>query len=704
MGVRFFFEEEEQRGVLHIIAFMLGILIYFSFKEEPNLTLTTLVFSFSSLLFVFSYIKKKALFVVSILQMGLFGFFISNIHTYFTDTIFLPKKIEHVVVQGEVDSVRNKITTAELILKNPVIEGLSPKETPFKIKMWVPFRGIRDSSINAPLNECYKDDELIEIAAKRGTLDSVKRVSTDTCIYKRPDGGEIKKGDIVSGFVYNLSKPMGSQVLNGYNQRRNLFFDNVGGVGSFSELYVKKHQEEKQHALYKIKKSIQEKISFLNKDTKGIVNALLLGDQSLISKPIEFLYRALGLTHILSVSGFHIGLITFFVYKLIRFLLTFIFLKTSLSPIFIRQISALGGLGVSFCYVLLSGAEPPAVRSFVMVLFLFACFFFYRSTISIRVIFITAFLLLLYKPVLLLSPGFQLSFIAVLSLCVLVKEFWGKLKPFILPHKFLAFLIALLLLNCVVTITTMPFVGYHFHKVALYGIIGNLFLSFFFSLFVMPLLVLSVALMPFGLEKWSLVLIDWILTQIHLIGEKITSFPFYMIPVPVFDTWGLICFSFGIMILCALQKKARMIGLFLICISPFSFLTIQKPDIIVAKEGRLIAVRENDTLKLNETYRHRYVSDILLLQEGILPENYMSNQKYMPSVVNVKGSKIAFDLKNCKTAEITFLPKKLKDSDCLNVYFKEDLEKIGPVYLFVNEKGINLKKLGEIDKNRPWGR
>lgn len=704
MGIRFFFNEEEQRGVLFIVAFMLGILTYFSMGKEPGLLLTGLLFFLSFLLFVFAYIKQKKVFISLFLFMGILGFFVSTLHTFFTNTIFVPKNMTNISIQGEVEFVKNKITTAEVVLKKTIVQGLSQKETPAKIKIWVPFKGIKDYALEDPLPLCKNPKELDEISNKRGDKDNKKRISTDTCLYKKPSSTEIKKGDIVSGVAYMLSTPSAPQVLNGYNQQRTLFFDNIGGIASFSELYIKKTQAEKQDILYRIKKSIQEKISFLNEDAKGVLNALILGDQSLISKPIEFLYRILGLTHILSVSGFHIGLITFLVYKFIRFLLTLLFLKTRISPIFIRQISALAGLSVSFCYVLLSGAEPPAVRSFVMVLFLFMCFFFYRSTISIRVIFVTAFLLLCYKPVLLLSVSFQLSFIAVLSLCVLVKEFSEKLKPLIMTHKFLAFFLGLLILNFVVTLTTIPFVGYHFHKIAVYGILGNLFLSFFFSIFIMPLLILSVFLMPFGLERGGLVLIDWILKHIHSVGENLTTLPFYMIPVPLFDSWGLICFAFGFMILCTLKKKARFVGILLICVAPFSFLTVQKPDVIVAKEGRLIAIRdENNTLKLNETYRHRFVSDMMLLQEGILPENYMNSQKYKPTQVEIRGQKISFDVQNCKGASITFSLKKSNNLNCLNFYSKEMLSQMGTVYLFVDKNGIRVNDLSDENKNRPWG-
>ena len=49
----------------------------------------------------------------------------------------------------------------------------------------------------------------------------------------------------------------------------------------------------------------------------SVVNALILGEQGQVSTSVETLYRALGLTHILSVSGFHIALITLLIYQLI---------------------------------------------------------------------------------------------------------------------------------------------------------------------------------------------------------------------------------------------------------------------------------------------------------------------------------------------------------------------------------------------------
>ena len=67
--------------------------------------------------------------------MGLFGFFISTFHTHFTNTILLTENLKNVTVQGEVDLLKNRITSAEIILKNPVIQGVSSEKMPEKIKI-----------------------------------------------------------------------------------------------------------------------------------------------------------------------------------------------------------------------------------------------------------------------------------------------------------------------------------------------------------------------------------------------------------------------------------------------------------------------------------------------------------------------------------------------------------------------------------------
>lgn len=703
MKIRFFLNEEEHKGIFFITAFILGILTYFSLPFEPNLLEGALFMSLLFGTFILAYCLKRLYFVTFFFFMFMAGILVSTWHTAMTNTRFLSQPITNVQVIGEVESVKNKITNAEVVLKNVTIDGMASSQIPQKIKVWVPLRGIKFGYEKQALPACEDENMLNHFSNMRGLEKKSKRVSTDTCLYKRPKPAVLEKGDVIKGMAFQINPPSMPQVMGGYNQARTLFFDEIGAVGAFSECYILKKNTQKTDFLGQIKKAIQDKIAFLKTDTKGVVNALILGDQSQVSTAVEILYRALGLTHILSVSGFHIALITLLIYKLVRFLLTFIFLKTNVSPVMIRRISALLGLCVSFLYVILSGAEPPAVRSFIMILFLFSCFFFYRSTFSVRTIFITAFLLLCYKPVLLLSAGFQLSFIAVLSLCVLVKEFSDRLKSLVLTHPILSFLFGLLLLNTLVTLATLPFIGYHFHKIALYGILGNLALSFIFSLLIMPLLVCAVFLMPFGLEKNILLLIEQLLSLLHNVGEKITLLPHWMVPVPYFASWGLGLFAFGFILFCVLKKNGRLIGVVMMLLAPLSFFVTPKADVIIAREGRLIAVRqENGSLLLNESYRHRYVSDMLLLQDGLLPEQYQNDGLFQPNMLQIKGKTIAFMPDFCEKADITFAVKKKDYTHCANLYLKEKLQEMGTVMLFIQNGEIQFKSLNLTDLYRPW--
>ncbi len=703
MKTRLFFNEEEHKGILFIMAFILGILTYFSLPFEPLFLDVMLLMGLLCVAFIIAYMLKRFHFITFFLFMFMLGIGVSTWHTSITNTRFLSQPVTHVQVLGEVESVKNKITSAEVVLKNVSILGMNNQQTPEKIKVWVPLKAVKLGYEKQTLPACADENRLDHFSNMRGLEKKSKRVSTDTCLYKRPQPAILEKGDMIKGMAFQLNPPAMPQVINGHNQARTLFFDKIGGVASFSECYILKKNVQKIDLLSLIKQTIQNKISFLKTDTKGVVNALILGEQGQVSTSVETLYRALGLTHILSVSGFHIALITLLIYNLVRYLLTFIFLKTNVSPVLIRRLSAVSGLFVSFLYVILSGAEPPAVRSFIMILFLFMCFFFYRNTFSVRTIFITAFLLLCYKPVLLLSAGFQLSFIAVLSLCVLVKEFSNRLKSLTLMHPILSFLLGLLLLNTLVTLATLPFVGYHFHKIALYGIVGNLALSFVFSFLIMPLLICSVFLMPFGYEKNVLLLTEDILSLVHNVGEKITLLPHWMIPVPYFATWGLVLFAFGFILFCVLKKKARLMGGVMMLLAPLAFFTSPKADLILAREGRLIAVRqENGQLLLNESYRHRFVSDMLLLQEGILPEHYQNNQLFQPNLLKIKGKTIAFLPDSCEKADMTFAVKKKDYSHCPNLYLKEKLQEMGTVMFFIQDDEISFKSLNEIDLHRPW--
>ncbi len=702
MAIRFFFNEEEHKGVFLVASFILGILTYFSLSFEPKIFQISVLLGLCFLLALLG-LKKRWGYFLFFLFLFVLGVFVATLHTAMAKTFFLKEKYTDVTLTGEVSQIDKRLSTAQIVLENVYIDGLRADQTPQRIKMWVSLESVFDVSANTTLKEVMSEESVKKIIESRGKIKKSKRLSTDTALFKEPPAVELKKGDVISGRAFRLTAPQTPFFSGGYYQAREFFFENIGAVGAFSNLVILKRNEIKESFLDEIRKIVKEKVDFLNQDVKGVVLALVLGEKHLLTTTIQTLYRRLGLTHILSVSGFHISLIAGLIYMLIRFLLTMVFLKTSSSGFFVRRLSAVISLFVTFCYVLISGAEPPAVRAFIMIMFLFACFFINRKVISVRTISLAAFGLLCYKPILILNVGFQLSFIAVLSLCVFVKEVSDGVKKRFYLNKFFYFLIGLILLNVFVTFATTPFIGYHFHKIATYGIIGNLLLSFVFSLIIMPLLVLSVFLMPLGIEKNILKCVEIILDNVHLFGEKIASLPHAELPVVGFASWGLLLFAFGFIMLSVFKGKIRYVGLLLILMAPFSYFWYPKKDVVISNEGRLIIVREDNKIKLNESYRHRFISDNLLLLEGILPKDYSRSNPFNYDFVDVKGIKIAFSPLQCRQADITFEVKKGDYSLCPNLYSKENLIKSGTIGMMVDKGEVTIEEFSKTDKNRPWG-
>ena len=161
--------------------------------------------------------------------------------------------------------------------------------------------------------------------------------------------------------------------------------------------------------------------------TLGILQALTLNVTSNIDKEQWELFRRTGTTHLMVISGSHIGLVAGFCYCLIKWLWSRSGRLCLYCPA--SKMASLFGFFAALLYALLAGFEPPSQRS------LFACFFlFLRTFLSQRFTVWQAWrygllLVLLYEPHAVILPGFYLSFIAVAILILINQRIaGGKIK------------------------------------------------------------------------------------------------------------------------------------------------------------------------------------------------------------------------------------------------------------------------------------
>lgn len=151
----------------------------------------------------------------------------------------------------------------------------------------------------------------------------------------------------------------------------------------------------------------------LSRRVRGIVVAMVLGDRSLLEAADVEAFRRTGTAHLLAVSGLNVTLVSLLVLWIARAALV----RTRLAVRF-RVASAAALVAISSCwgYALLTGLDPPVFRAAVMTTAVLAAQAIGRPPRGGRAIGLAAAILLFLDPTLATSPGFQLSFVAVLAL------------------------------------------------------------------------------------------------------------------------------------------------------------------------------------------------------------------------------------------------------------------------------------------------
>ncbi|NWL00497.1 competence protein ComEC [Flavobacterium collinsii] len=192
--------------------------------------------------------------------------------------------------------------------------------------------------------------------------------------------------------------------------------------------------------------------SHFSKSEMNVALALILGQQQEISQDIIQDYQYSGATHILSVSGLHVGFIMLFI--------TFV-----LKPIpntkrgsFVKLISILIALAG---FAIISGLSPSVLRSVVMFSFLAIGNHLRRNGNIYHTLLVSILLILLFEPYFLFDVGFQLSYLALFFILWLQPVFKNIYKP---KNKLFIYIWEALTVSFAAQIGTLPLCLYYFHQ------------------------------------------------------------------------------------------------------------------------------------------------------------------------------------------------------------------------------------------------
>ena len=157
-------------------------------------------------------------------------------------------------------------------------------------------------------------------------------------------------------------------------------------------------------------RSMISSIPFPHEGTAPLVNALLTGDRSSLDDSVMNSFRDSGASHILALSGLHLGIIYGILLKV-----TSIFGKHPT----VKAVRSLIIISLCGIYTLATGASPSLVRAFLFILVNETARLTHRSNNPLRVYCAALFIQTAINPQVISSTGFQLSYMAMAGIFLL---------------------------------------------------------------------------------------------------------------------------------------------------------------------------------------------------------------------------------------------------------------------------------------------
>lgn len=529
-----------------VMAFGMGIAIYFALSFEPLLLVLTVVSAGVAFTLWLTRHTSRDIWVWTFLLWGvLLGCGRSAWQSQSISSVTLPSYERAYDVTGWVESIAasGKGVRWHIVVEN--FDDLAPHEYPRKVRV--------------RLGQKHKD------AATAGDKVSLRAI---------------------------LSAPPDPVVPDGYDPAQRAFFERVGGFGfaiSTPVVEPMTYSTNLKRNLAKFRYGLAERIIRVSpEETAGLQAALLTGVRRYIPQEQTDALRAAGLAHILAISGLHMGLLAgsaFYVFTLIL---------AAIAPLSrrydVRKIAAVLGIIAATTYLFLSGASVATQRAYIMAVIVFCAVILDRRALSVRSVSVAAFVTLMLHPEALISVGFQMSFAAVLAL-VVVYRFWQERKT---PRQsFGAFaklrnnIISLSVTSFVAGIATAGFALFHFGRIARYGLAGNLLAMPLFTFAIMPLGIIALLLMPVGLEEAPLWIMGQGVSQLVKVSDWIARWDGALLRSRAAPPWVIGAYGLAFVLLLLGKWRGRFMagGLILACIIGWKLQPV--PDIRISSEGRI---------------------------------------------------------------------------------------------------------------------
>lgn len=284
---------------------------------------------------------------------------------------------------------------------------------------------------------------------------------------------------------------------------------------------------------------------------QAIALALVLGVTDGLDNDLLNAYSASGAMHVLAVSGLHVGIIYWMILLLLK-------------PIRSLSWSAWLIAGISliclWTYAFVTGLSPSVLRAVTMFSFMAIAKPFSRNTNIYNTLAASAFILLLYNPYLIMSVGFQLSYLAVIGIVYLQRPLYHVLE---IQNKFLDWCWSITCVSIAAQIATLSLGLLYFHQFPVYFLFSNLFvIPGSFVVLVLGILLLAVSFLSpvAAVVGW---LLEWTIKILNVGVFAIEDLPYSLINgvyLSTFQCWLMMGIIISFILLFEFRKFRYVIA------------------------------------------------------------------------------------------------------------------------------------------------
>ncbi|WP_310619879.1 ComEC/Rec2 family competence protein [Flexibacterium corallicola] len=448
------------------------------------------------------------------------------------------------------------------------------------------------------------------------------------------DLSQIRLGDKIRVRA-RLMAPQGAIVPGGYDFARTAYFQQIGGIG-----YTLGKPEVLQPtngwhfflSLERTRSALKDRFlsSLPASSGGGLAVALLIGDRTYLKEADKEALRRAGLAHILAISGLHLTLFSGVAFLVVRILLS-VNRALALSG-HVSAIASAFALMAACFYLAISGGAIATQRAFIMVLVVLIAQIVGRKGLTLRSLALSGFIVLLLEPESVLSPGFQMSYIAVLALLsayqMKLRRKGGGLPAgsrtparglLLVPLFWLSGIAAT---SVIAGIATAPVSLMYFGEMSPLGLLGNLLAMPVFTLVVMPAGVAVFLFSTVGLDPFALYVMGKGLELILFFAYWVSSISGASGLLGHQSQTALLLILLGIVLVCCVPGKFKLVCVIPACLALYAQLQFTPPSLIIAGNGKDFAFfGDGGGLKISSK-RKSFTSQTLLRFYGISQEEF----------------------------------------------------------------------------------